>query len=446
MEYTVEELSPVKKKINVSVSGDEVDAALAGALALLKKDVQLDGFRKGKVPASVIAKRFHADIEKEARDNLINVHINDIVDKTGSRPVSAITMSGEDAPLVKGQPFQYTMEFEVMPTFDLPPYEGLAEEEEEAVATPEKLDQMVNRLREMRAQFVPVDGSEPAKDGQIATIDFDIIEDGKPLEDYKGKGVNLAIGRGEALSEFEQLVKTIPQGHTGEGPVTFPEDFLSKELAGKTLTAKITVHAVKEKKLPELDDTFAESWGYENAASVRETMKKSMLKVENDLHKSATEKKLLDKLVKQVDFELPPSFVDTEVFFLINDLAERMERVGKSIATTKEDLDKLREEMRPQGEERAREKIVLLAIAKKENLDVKPEEVAREVYRGSRKIGVDYKEYFAKMQDSGLIFKLRENMLCDKAMDLVYDRATITKVPARPAEQEQEKAESETAE
>lgn len=446
MEYKVEDISPVKKKIEVNVAPEEVEAALAGALALIKQNTQLDGFRKGKVPASVLEKRFHANIEKDARDNLINVHINDITEKTGLQPVSAITMSGEEAPLIKGQPLQYTMEFEVMPAFELPPYEGLEAEEETPEVSPEKVDKLVEHMRMMKATLVPVEGSEPAKDGQIAVIDFEFLEDGKQVGDYKDTGVNLAIGNEEALSDFEQLVKTIPQGHTGEGPVSFPEDFLAKELAGKTLTAKITVHAVKERKLPDVDDAFAVSCGYKNIADMREFMEKSMRHVTGDLFKAATQKNLLENLVKQTDFELPPTFVNAEIFFLINDLAERMERVGKSIASTKDDLDKLREEMRPRGEERAREKIVLLTIAKKENLEVSPEEVAREVYRGSQKMNVNYKDYFTKMQDSGLIFKLRENMLCDKAMDLVYDRAVITKVPARADEKQAEKETEVTAE
>jgi len=434
VEYSVEEISSVKKKFAITVAPEEVDAALAGALALIKQNIQIAGFRKGKVPAAVVEKRFHDRIEKDARDNLINVHINDIVEKSGSQPVSPITMTGEDKPLQKGQPYSYTMEYEIMPVFDLPPYEGLEVEEEDSEVKPAQVERMLERLREGKAPLIPVDGTGPAKDKQIAVIDFEPFENGIPLENFKSSGVELEIGRGASLADFENLIKTIPVGHTGEGEIHFPDDFIAPDLAGKTVTMKVTVHAVKERRLPEADDAFAQDCGYENISDMREKLSKSAQAVMGRLCKAEAEKKLLDKLVKQTNFELPPHMIQVETYLLLTDYAERMERMGKSIAKTDADFERLKEETRPQGEARAREKILLLTIAKKENLEVTQEEVAREVFRGSQKMGVDFKEYFAKMQDSGMIFHLRNNMLCDKAMDLIYDRATITKIPQKTVE------------
>lgn len=431
MEFTVEEVSPVKKKIAITVAPEEVDAALAGALALVKQNAQIDGFRKGKVPAHVVEKRFHDSIEKEARDNLINVHINDIVTKTESRPMSPIKMTGDDQPLRKGQPFTYSMEFEVMPAFDLPPYEGLEVEEETPGLAEEQIDGLIEKIRKEKAPIVPVDGNQPVRDGQIAVLDFQPYENGNPMEGWKATAINLEIGAGEALEDFENLVKTIPVGHTGEKSITFPEDFLSPELAGKTVLMKVTVHAVKERRLPEINDELARNSGFKDLADMRKKLADSAEAVMGNLMKAEAQKKLLDMLVKQTSFPLPPNLVKTETYFLISDYAERMERMGKSIAATKDDLEKLRQETTPQGEIRAREKIILLNIAKKENLEVSQEEVVREIYRGSQKMGLDFKEYYARMEDSGMVFQLRDNMLCDKAMDLVYERANVKKVAPR---------------
>lgn len=430
MEYTVQDISPVKKKIDITVSPGEVDSALGAALALVKKDAQIDGFRKGKVPTSVVEKRFHDHIEKEARDNLINVHINDIVQKSGSKPVSPIVMEGEDKPLVKGQPYNYTMEFEVLPVFDLPPYEGMEVEEEEEDFQ-DQTERLVERMRKEKARLVPADGTGPAKDGQIAIVDFEPFMDGKPVNGFKATGAEIEVGDKSALPEFENLIKSIPLGHTGEHNITFPEDFIAPDLAGKTVVMKVTVHAIKDRVLPEVNDEFAKSLGYKDMADMRELLAKSVAQIMGNLFKAEAQNKLLQQLVKQTDFEIPPHLITVETYFLISDYAERMERQGKSVARNDEDFERLKKEIRPEGEARAREKVILLTIAHKEGLEISNEEVIREVFKGSQKMCVDFKEYYARMQDTGMIFQLRDNMLCDKAMDLVYDRANVKKVPLK---------------
>lgn len=430
MEYKVEEISPVKKKVIVTASPEEVNAAVQAGIELYKKDARLDGFRKGKVPANVIEKRFHDGIYKEAKDDLINVHINEILQKEGLTPVSGLEMKGSEKQLTKGEPFEYEIEFEVMPAFDLPNYEGLEATQKETSPDDIAVDAMLGRIRNERAKIVPVEGTAPAKDGQIANIDFDVYEDGKRLDNFKGTNFDLEIGGGQSLKEFEELVKKIPVGHTGEGDVHFPEDFLAPELAGKTVKMKVTVHTVKERQLPELDDAFAASMKKKDMAEVRESLSAAYVETMGRLHKSETQKQLLDSLVKQTDFELPPAMVKMETAFLINDWADRLERQGKALPKGALDEGKLIEEFRPRGEERAREKILLLTIAKKENLEVDPKAVEMEVFRNAMKLGENIQDYFAKMHETGMIFQLRDSMLCDKAMDLIYERAKVTMVDA----------------
>ena len=129
MEYSAEDLSPIKKKIVITTEPQEVEAAIMGAVALYKTSVQLDGFRKGKVPASVIEQRFRDKIYEEARQDLINVHINEVMQNLDVQPLSGINVDGAEA-LERGKGYAYSIEFEVLPTFDLPPYEGMEVEQE----------------------------------------------------------------------------------------------------------------------------------------------------------------------------------------------------------------------------------------------------------------------------------------------------------------------------
>lgn len=188
---------------------------------------------------------------------------------------------------------------------------------------------------------------------------------------------------------------------------------------------RVTVHAVKERQIPELTDALAKNYGYADVADMRQKMEKIYVTTMSNLHKAEAQQKLLEQILKQVDFELPPSFVNSETSFLVYDYLDRMERAGKNAAPDKAALDKLKEEYKPSGEEHARQKLLLLAIADKENLEISSEEVLREIYNGSQKLGVDFKDYYQKMNETGLIFQLKDNMLCDKAMDIVYERAKI---------------------
>lgn len=428
MEYTVEDVSPVKKKIKIQVSPEEVDAAIKSTAAIFRENAQLDGYRKGKAPLNIIEKRFHDSIYKDAHTDLINVHINEIFQELGLDSVGPIHISGADAPLEKGKAYAYQIETEVSPQFDLPNYEGLEGEEEKVTPAEDLVEHMLRRIQTEKSTLEIVDGTEPARDGQIANIDFETFLDGKPVKDFKTTGFDLEIGKKSALPEFEEFVKTIPVGHTAEKEILFPEDFIAPELAGKKPLMKVTVHAVKERKLPELDDRLAELAGKKDLATLRQELANSYTGAMRELQKAATQKKLLDALVKQTDFVLPESMVETESNFLIDDMITRAEKEGKRVATDPESMARLREQFKNQAEDRAREKVLLLAVAKKENLEVPFQEVEREVIRGAYRMGMDPHEYFDMMQKSGMIFKLRDNMLCDKAMDLIYERAKITLV------------------
>ena len=432
MEYSVEDISPVKKKVTITTEPQEAEAAILGAVALYQDSVQMDGFRKGKVPASVVEKRFHDRIYNEARQDLINVHINEVMQKLGVEPVSGITLSGADAPLERGKGYAYSMEFEVLPTFDLPPYEGLEVEEEAVKVDDAEVNEVIERIRRDRAKLVPVDGTGPAKDGQIANIDFEAFENGAPVPGVKAEGFDLALGEREALEDFEALVKSIRPGGEGEGEISFPADFVAHDLAGKTVTMKIKVHAVKERQLPPLDDELAKSMGQENVDKLKAAITDSYVKTRERLHKGAAQKKLLDGLLKMVDFPLPESMLEADMRTLMTDLAVRLERQGKRLDALGKSEEELRKELLPQAEEATRSLVLLLAIARKEGLEVSDQEVMAQIYQNSVRSGQDFKALREEYERSGLIFLLRDRLLADKAMDRIYAKATVKEVP--PAE------------
>ncbi|WP_298032644.1 trigger factor [uncultured Desulfovibrio sp.] len=435
MEYSAEDLSPVKKRIVITAEPREVDAAVTGAVALYKTSVRVDGFRRGKAPAPVIERRFRDKIYEEARQDLINAHINEVMQNLGARPLYGVNVDGAGA-LERGRAYTYSIEFEVLPVFDLPPYEGVEVEQEKVVVDEKEVAEVIERIRRERARLVPVDGAAPAVDGQVACIDFAAHENGEPVEGVRAENFDLPLGERQALEDFEALVKTIPHGQEGEGEIRFPDDFIARDLAGRTVTMKIRVHAVKERKLPELNDDLARSLGLESVDRLRETIARSYARSRENLNKSAAQKTILDRLLKMADFPLPESLLDIQMRALLTDLRARLERQGKGLEALGKSPEELRREMLPRAEELARIQVLLLSIARKEGLEVSDQEVATHIYQESLRGGEDFRTLRESYERSGLIFALRDRLLADKAMDRVYAKARVTEVePGAPGEE-----------
>lgn len=432
MEFNAEDLSPVRKKVTVTVSEEEIAAAIGATIAVHRPNIKMDGFRPGKVPASMIESRMRDSIYEEAKQDLITLHINEVREKLQTEPLAGIAVEAEKS-IERGKPYTYTLEFEVLPKFDLPAYEGLEVEKYKVVVDEAEIDELVEAARERHVKLVPADGTDPAKDGQVATIDFAAFENGVALPGVSAQNFDLWLGKKQALPEFEELVKTIGYGQEGEGEVTFPEDFLAKDLAGKKITMRVKVHAVKNRELPALDDEFAKKMGKQTMAEYRESLIANYKQVRENLFKAGAEKKLLDALVKMADYELPKYFVDVHIARTVANQAMRMERLGKSLDGTGKSREALQEEARPAAEELARGEVMLLAIANKEGLSVSDEEVLMAIYRESMSNGEDFNEVRKHYEESGLVYALRYSLLADKAMEVVYSRAKVTEVepPAR---------------
>lgn len=426
MEYTLEDISPVKKKVLITVDQKEVEAAIMAAVAVYRTTVQLDGFRKGKVPASVVEKRFHEKIYQEAKQDLVNVHINDVVTELGVTPISSIDFDGKD--MTRGEAYVYSISFEVLPPLELPVYEGLEVDQEKAIVKDEEVDEVVGRILRDRSELVPAEGKGPAVDGQVVELDFAAFENGVPLEGISAQNFQLSLGERQSLESFEDLVKTVAYGEEKDGEITFPEDFIAKDLAGKTVSMKVKVHAIKERKLPEMNDALAKSVGYENVEKLRAGITDSYMKSREGLNKAAAQKTLLDRLLKMVDFELPESMLETHIRTLVAETRSRLERQGKSLESIGKTLDQLMADARPEAENITRVQVFLLTVAAKEGLEVAENEVDQHLFQMCHRSGEDFKEVKEAYVRSGMIFTLRDRLLSDKAMDAIYAKSKVTEV------------------
>lgn len=428
MEYTIEELSPVKRKISITAEASDVNDAIARSVAYYRKSVQIDGFRKGKVPASVVEKRFHDHIYLEAHQALVNAKVGEALAEARVEPVSGIQFVEDGGALTRGQGLSFSVEFEVLPAFELPVYEGMEVEKEKAVVADEEVDAVIARIRKDRAELLDAAGDGPAADGQIAHISFEAFEDGKPVEDLKTEHFDLPLGEGQALEEFEKLVKSVKVGQTGEGDIAFPENFPAQNLAGKTLKIRVTVHAVKDRKLPEINDELAKQVGAESLDKLRQSIRDSYAHSRENAVRSAAQKKMLDKMLDGLEFPLPESLLDMQIRTLIAETSARLEQQGRKLADLGKSEEELRKDMQKQAEELTRIQVLLLAIARKEGLSVSQGEIDNQLYRICIQTGEDYRKVREAYERTGMINTMRDRLLADKAMDTAFAKAKVKEV------------------
>ena len=432
MDYKVEELSPVTRKVNVTVPAEEVNAALSAGVALYRHRYEIKGFRRGKAPSSVVESKFRAQIYTEATTDLINYQINEILGTLKLMPLSRLDVDSKE--LVRDQDFIYSISFEVAPDFDLPNYEGLKVDVEKAEVKDGEVREVEQRVLENAATVRTISEVRNATDGDIVIITFGAYKDEKIFQGIQAENFELTLGQQQALPEFEAMLKTLKTGEKGECEVVFPADFINPAMAGETLTMRATLHAIKEKTIPELTDEVAKkAGGFDSVEKMREAIVKSYMHSREQLNKSVAQKKLMDQLLTQVTFDLPPSLVENRIDRLLADLEQKLDRQGKSLESLKKTPDELREGVRAQAEEAARAEILLLAVAKKENFDVTSEEIdaaLTQVALQNRQDLLSVKQYY---EEHNLIFPLKDRLLADKSIEYIYARAEKNEVDA-PAE------------
>lgn len=432
MEYTVTQVSPVETKIDVKVPAEEINAALAATTAIYRQNLDMRGFRKGKVPSSLVESKFRKQILREAANDLMNVHINEIMSTLKRLAIAKLDVSPVE--LEKDKAIDYTIGFEHCPDFDLPEYKGLEVEEEQALTSQDEVDQVIERIRGNLAELKVVKQGRLPQDGDVAVVSFNASQDGEPLPGVRAENFQLALGEGQALPDFEALVKATMPGADNSGKVSFPADFINQELAGKSVDMNITVHVIKEKELPPVDDELAKKAGsFESLEKLKEAISKSYVQSRQQLYKAQAQKKLLDGLLEKMDFPLPPSLLEEQIELMINDARNKIERAGKAPEALGKTDEELRKEFEPKAQEMVRAQLFLIKLSDKEQIETTPQEMDAYFMQVAARTGQDVLAVKQHYEEKGLVAAVRDKILADKAMDFVYGKAKVSKVPAKEA-------------
>ena len=414
MEFVVENLSPTRKKIAFTLTADDVNAAINTAVKGFQKDLSLPGFRKGKVPASVVEKRFGEDVYARATQDEINGLLQKTLKESGLTPVSSMEMDNHDA-FARDTEFKCNVTFDVLPEIEFPNYEGLEVDQAKADVSDDDVNEIIENLRGRMAELTEVTEDRLPQDGDTVV---------------QGENFGVALGQGQALPDFEALVKTAKVGEEKTGPVSFPADYPHKPLAGKTVIFTIKVNKIQTSQKPEVNEEFAQKVGQESLEKMKASIVEHVSATKAQAARSEAMKKLIDGLLEKVSFEIPDSMLNARVERVVQEQAMKLQRMGLDDLRKDQAQEEKREEAKKEALETLRPQVFLMALAQKENITVNDQEVEMAIYGMAMRAQQDYKKVSEAYHKSGLIYELRDRILADKALEMVYSKAKINEVPA----------------
>lgn len=425
MSLQVEKLEHNMVKLTVEVAAEDVEKALQAAYLKQRKQINIPGFRKGKVPRQMIEKMYGPEVfYDEAANNMIPDAYAKAYDESELDIVSQPKI--EVVQMEKGKPFIFTAEVATKPEVTLGDYKGLKVDKVSTRVTQKEVDEEIEKERERNARTIEVT-DRAVQDKDEVTLDFEGFVDGVAFEGGKGEDYPLTIGSGSFIPGFEEQLIGAEIDKEVEVNVTFPKEYHSEELAGKDATFKCTVHTIKAKELPELDDEFAsEVSECETMDAYRAEVKKNIKERKERTGKEKKENQAVDQAIENAQMDIPEAMIEFQVRQMADDFARRIQQQGLTVEQyfqfTGMTAEKMMEEMRPQAEKSIKTRLVLEAIVKAENIEVSDERVEEELTKMAEAYQMEVeklKEFMGENEKK----QIKEDLAVQEAITLLVNES-----------------------
>lgn len=425
MSLQVEKLEKNMAKLTIEVPASELEKALQSAYMKQKNKISLPGFRKGKVPRQMIEKMYGAEIfYDDAANALIPKAYADAYDECEldivSRPEIDVVQ------IEKGKDFIFTATVATKPEVTLGEYKGLEVDKVSTRVTQKEVDAKIQEEAEKNARTITVE-DRAVQDGDEVVLDFEGFVDGVAFEGGKGENYPLTIGSGSFIPGFEEQLVGAEAEKEVEVKVTFPEDYHAEDLKGKEAVFKCTVHEIKAKELPEIDDEFAaEVSEFDTLEEYKADVKAKIKEQKAAEGKAKQEDQVVEQAVKNATYELPEAMVETQAEQMANDFAQRMQSQGLTMEQyfqfTGTTAEQMMEDLKPQAVKRIETRLVLEAIAKAENIEISDEKLDEEIGKMAEayKMEADkLKEFMGENEKK----QMKEDKAVQEAITFLVDNA-----------------------
>ena len=426
MSLQVERLEHNMAKLTIEVPAEEVEKALLAAYLKERGKISLPGFRKGRVPRQMIEKMYGPEVfYDEAANRMISEAYAKAYDECELELVSQPKI--EITQLEKGKEFIFTAEVAVKPEVKLGEYKGLKVDKVSTRVTQKEVDEEIDKERERNARTIDVTDRAVQDKDQI-TLDFEGFVDGVAFEGGKASDYPLTIGSGAFIPGFEDQLIGANIDEEKEINVTFPEEYQAKELAGKAAVFKCTVHSIKAKELPELDDEFVSdvSEKSETVDAYKAEVKAKIKERKENEGKQKREDQSVEQAVANAEMDIPEAMISFQSRQMVDDFARRIMQQGMTMEQyfqfTGLSEEKMMEEFKPEAEKRIRTRLTLEAIVAAENIEVSEERLDEELQKmaDSYKMEVDkLKEYMGENEKK----QMKEDIAIQEAVTLIANAA-----------------------
>lgn len=448
LQVQVETLSKISRKLTVRVPAQTVDAAINRGLAEVQKDANLKGFRPGQAPLSVVKQFYGKDVQHRVFHSLIEDSLNQALQE---HKILAVGQPQIDTPdhkhgegahdhgVQEGHDLTFVATVEVMPEVEVKGYTGVALTAEKVEVTEEAVQKIVTGILDSHAELIPVGSGLVMADGTstgraIQTGDHvDLTFDGgivtalgvQKQEGMKGTRT-VEVGSNSLIPGFEDQLIGMRGGQNKTFRIKFPEDYGAADIAGKEAEFAVEVHEFKEKKLPELNDEFAKNLGYESVEDMRAKARQYLEHEGKSEADRKTRSQLLSSIIEKNPFDVPRALVESQARALVQDLMQELKQQGGNDQLIQQMVMQEAENLRKRAEGQVRASLILEAIAKKEEISVKSEELEEEVKRLATSMKVEeakLREYYQKnpgrMDD--LEFRLRQ----ERTVQFLMEKAKV---------------------
>ena len=412
-------------KLSFKIEAEKFDGAIKEVYAKSAKYFNVPGFRKGKAPFNIVERMYGDEIFYEDAFNELVPEIYDNAIKENK--VEAVSQPKIDIKnMKKGEDLEFTATVQIKPEVKLGKYKGIELKKVEYNVSDEDVDHELEHMQERNARVLSVE-DRPVKDKDIAKIDFEGFVDGVAFEGGKAEGHELEIGSKTFIPGFEDQIIGMNIADEKDIKVKFPEDYYSKDLAGKDATFKVKLHEIKEKKLPELDDEFAKDVSeFDTIKDLKQNIKENKQKANDERAKRELEDAAIDAVAKTTEIDIPSGMIDGEVANMIGEMEQQLSYQGISLDQYLQIVKKTRKEIedsyKPQAEKNVKARLILEAIIKAEKIEADSKEVDEKIKEMAKNYGRKEEELSKNEQ---LKEYIAETIKTEKAVDFIVKNAKI---------------------
>lgn len=422
-----ETVNPCKRELTIEVPNDVVNTEREKIIAQYAKLARIPGFRKGKVPASVVRQRFAEEIKSDVVEALIPRYFRQEAQKQNLVPISQPRVT--DLHMHDGEPLKFTAEFEIFPEFQVAPYDDIKPDTIDTTVTDDDVERALTNLRTQHATYSAVEEDRALADGDFAVVGFrgtpkdsEAEADAKPVEVDE---VMVEVGGENTIPEFTENLRGAKAGEKRTFDVKYADDFSDKRLAGKTMTYDMEVKSIKTRTVPEATDEFAKELGadLETYEALRTRLRDNMKAEKEHEAEHQGKDKIVAELVARNDFPVPEAMLDQQIDLRLERGLRALAAQGMNAEAMKRmDFDRLRAGQREGALREVKASLILEQIAEKEKIEVTDEELEQELEALALQSKQPVEQVRERLTKDGALDRIRHRIRNEKALNHLYRR------------------------